>query len=235
MNDAIKLFSKNAKYLKGIGKDFTKSNYNSIKFMLKSMGRILYFLRFFTLNKWQRYRAERNILMLRRMTRTLRGLSQITPSNISSIGSALSNVLSGINKVDLDQVDSVTNLFRAFNRINKSENIINKFTESVKEFTSTCKTLIDAMGYNTDAINNMDTSGFNIPFFGRNRNNNSSEGTPKMSPSSQPRDVVITNLDELAKAIAEKINGTLSVDMPDTQVQLLINGTGGNEWTITKY
>ena len=45
----------------------------------------------------------------------------------------------------------------------------------------------------------------------------------------------ITNVDEVAKAIAEKINGTLSVDMPDAQVQLLINGTGGNEWTISRY
>jgi hypothetical protein len=43
------------------------------------------------------------------------------------------------------------------------------------------------------------------------------------------------NIDELAKTIAEKINGSLSIDVPDTQVQLLINGTGGNEWTITKY
>ena len=42
-------------------------------------------------------------------------------------------------------------------------------------------------------------------------------------------------LTESGKTIAEKINGALYVDMPDTQVQLLINGTGGNEWTITRY
>jgi hypothetical protein len=42
-------------------------------------------------------------------------------------------------------------------------------------------------------------------------------------------------VDELAKTIADKINGALSVDVADTQIQLLINGTGGNEWTITKY
>ena len=39
----------------------------------------------------------------------------------------------------------------------------------------------------------------------------------------------------LNKDIADKINGALSVDVADTQIQLLINGTGGNEWTITKY
>ena len=38
-----------------------------------------------------------------------------------------------------------------------------------------------------------------------------------------------------AKTIAEKINGALSIEVPDSQVQLLINGTGGNEWTITRY
>ena len=42
-------------------------------------------------------------------------------------------------------------------------------------------------------------------------------------------------MEEIAKNIAEKINGTLSVDIPDTQVQLLINGTGGNEWIISRY
>ena len=49
------------------------------------------------------------------------------------------------------------------------------------------------------------------------------------------RGIHISNVDELARKLAERINGVLSVDVPDTQVQLLINGTGGNEWTITRY
>ena len=40
---------------------------------------------------------------------------------------------------------------------------------------------------------------------------------------------------EVAKTIAEKINGAISVDIPDTQIQLLINGSGGNEWIISRY
>jgi hypothetical protein len=122
-------------------------------------------------------------------------------------------------------------MIKAFNGINKSENIINKFAESVKEFTTTCKNLMDAMNYNTDAINNMDTSGMNgsiinnenniIEVGGNNTNNNGG--------------VHITNVDEIARTIAEKINGVLSLDVPDTQVQLLINGTGGNEWVISRY
>ena len=55
------------------------------------------------------------------------------------------------------------------------------------------------------------------------------------SNASQTNGIRITNVDEVARAIAEKINGALSVDVPDAQIQLLINGTGGNEWTISRY
>ena len=34
----------------------------------------------------------------------------------------------------MDKIQAVTNMFNAFNGINKSEKAINKFTESVKEF-----------------------------------------------------------------------------------------------------
>ena len=135
-------------------------------------------------------------------------------------------------------VDAVTNMFNAFNNINKSENIINKFAESVKEFTSTCKELMEAMNYNTDAINN--------------NSNNSSETNTSLSDNvtenisgvnevttyndeNKNKGIRIANVDEIARTIAEKINGALSIDVPDTQVQLLINGSGGNEWTITRY
>jgi hypothetical protein len=99
---------------------------------------------------------------------------------------------------------------------------------------------MDAMSNNTNAINNMDTSGSkksgsifdNIKervgnFIGGDSNDNNT--------TIQTNSVRIANVDELAKTIADKINGALSVDVADTQIQLLINGTGGNEWTITKY
>ena len=99
---------------------------------------------------------------------------------------------------------------------------------------------MDAMGNNTNAINNMGTSGNkksgsffdNVKervsnFIGGDSNDNNT--------TIQTNSVRIANVDELAKTIADKINGALSVDVADTQIQLLINGTGGNEWTITKY
>jgi hypothetical protein len=156
---------------------------------------------------------------------------------MSSIGDALTHALSGVNTVDMDQVVAVTNMFNAFNGINKSENIINKFTESVKEFTETCEKLMDAMGSNTDAINRTSNSRSSGTFFGGIKNkiydlfdfNGSNSGG-----DTNQGGIHITNVDEIAETIAQKINGALSVDVSDTQVNLLINGEGGNEWTIRK-
>jgi hypothetical protein len=100
------------------------------------------------------------------------------------------------------------------------------------------------MSQNTDALNNADANSNkrkksslfgrlkdkmdDFIGFGSNDNNNN-------YTNPQSEGVRIVNVDEIAKTIAEKINGVISVDMPDTQVQLTINGTGGNEWTITRY
>ena len=231
INLAIQMFVNNAKYLKNI--EFTKGNYDSIKLGVKSMKKIMNFLKNNTLNPIQIISAKNKISMLNTLSFTMKALSSINPSNMTSIGNALSDTLNGINTIDMDQIESVTNMFNAFNKISKSENVINKFTESIKEFTTACKNLMDAMGYNTDAINNMNTnvdggSSTSIirenTIIERDSNNN----------ASQNNGIRITNVDEMARAIAEKINGSLSVDVPDSQIQLLINGTGGNEWTITK-
>jgi type III secretion system FlhB-like substrate exporter len=236
MNNAIKSFSENIEYLKVI--DLKTNNVASIDIALKSMKRILKFLKIHSLTPVQNKKAKRSISILKDVASTMSSLSNINSSNMTSIGSAISNALSGVNAVDMDQVEAVTNMFNAFNKISKSENVINKFTESVKEFTETCKDLMNAMGNNTDAINNIDMSG--------NRNSGSIFSNIKDnvydfvsgesdSNASQTNGIRITNVDEVARAIAEKINGALSVDVPDAQIQLLINGTGGNEWTISRY
>ena len=231
INKTIRQFVDTSVYLKHGIMTFTQNDDNNIKLIIKSMKQIFEFLKNDTLNNRQIRKARKNISIITNFTTALSSLSNINQSSVSSIGEAISNALSGVNTVDLGQVQAVTNMFNAFNGINKSENIINKFAESVKEFTTTCKNLMDAMNYNTDAINNIDTSGMNghiinnenniIEVGGNNTNNNGG--------------VHITNVDEIARTIAEKINGVLSVDVPDTQVQLLINGTGGNEWTISRY
>ena len=234
INNAVKMFLKNAELLNNSTQNFTDKNFNNVTLIVQSMGVIINFLKETSLNPIQRKRAEKNILLLDRITSVISNIANINSSNISSIGNTLSNTLDGVNAVDLGKVQAVTNMFNAFNGINKSENVINKFTESVKEFTTTCKNLMDAMNYNTDAINNMDNTGINDLSVNENRENNIIEiGTNNTTPKTNS--VCISNVDEIARTIAEKINGVLSVDMPDTQVQLLINGTGGNEWTISRY
>ena len=140
----------------------------------------------------------------------------------------------GVDKVDISKVHAVTNMFNAFNGINKSENIINKFTESVKDFTETCKNLMDAMSDNTNAINNIENIGSNSSTTKEIKETNIIEKSSN-GDDNKTGGIRISNVDEIAKTIAEKINGALSLDIPDTQIQLLINGTGGNEWIITRY
>ena len=167
------------------------------------------------------------------MVSTMSDISNLNSTTISDVSNAMSNTLNEVNTVDISKVKSVTNMLNAFNGINKSKNVIDKFTESVKEFTSSCKNLMDAMKENTDAINNIDDNNMGSSIVSEVRENNIiGQSNDIMSVNSSVR---IANVDEIAKNIAEKINGVLSVDVPDTQVQLLINGYGGNEWTITRY
>lgn len=239
MNDAIRLFTENVSYLKGGIQGFTRSEYNSVNFAVKSMKQILKFLKRNSLNNAQKKQAQENMAILKDVAFVMSNISKINPLNISHVGDAMTNALSGVRSIDISQVEAVTNMFNAFNGINKSESIINKFTESVKEFTETCKDLMDAMGNNTDAINNMDTFGNRASGYIFDNTNEKStnfvKGDSNNNTNTQTNGIRIANVDEIARTIAEKINGVLSVDMPDTQVQLLINGSGGNEWIITRY
>ena len=238
MNNIIKRFILSAQDLKTV--DFDVKGYSSVNRAINSMRQIMKFLKRDTLNIVQRKIAKKNIGILNTMSNIMSKLSKVDTSGISSIGGSLSDALSGVNAVDLGQVIAVTNMFKAFSKISKSENIINKFTESVKEFTETCKELMDAMGNNTDAINNMDVDrnkqhGFIFDTINERANSVSADNSNVSNTNTQMGGIRITNVDEMAKAIAEKINGSLSVDVSDTQVQLLINGTGGNEWIISRY
>jgi hypothetical protein len=236
MNECVMLFLTTARAVERNTKNFTESNFKSVILSIVAMKEMLSFLKFYSMSRSQRRRAKRNLRMLNLMALTMKGLSTVNTSNISSVGDALSNALDGVNSVDLSQVTAVTEMFNAFNNINKSENIINKFTESVNKFTEACKNLMDAMGNNTNAINNIDLNGGETSTDNSTQTTNSGTTINKSSSNNgNNKGVRIANVDELAETIAKKINGALSVDMPDTQIQLLINGQGGNEWTITKY
>ena len=237
MNDCVWLFTYAAKSVQEIY--FKKENFTSIMLAIGAMKRIMKFLKRDTLGPIQRRRARKNIAILSHMAGALSTLSSVKPSNISSIGDALSTTLGEVNAIDIGQVEAVTNMFNAFNGINQSENIINKFAESVKEFTTVCQNLMNAMGLNTDAINNMESPNkldiTSVNTAQNNMNDLYGTGLNENVTNNQTDGIRIANVDEIAKTIADKINGALSIDIPDTQVQLLINGSGGNEWTISRY
>ena len=246
MNFCIKSFVDSANYLKTNLENFTIENFKSVIYSVKSMRRIMRFLKHGGVSFLEKRKVDNNLNILTRSAFAMSQLSKVNPFNMHVVGDALSTIFDDVKKIDISQMEAVTNMFNAFNGINKSENIINKFTESVKEFTSTCGKLINAMSNNTNAINNFDTGNSsndyndgsllsrikeNVANYLESKRNNTSTPTYINNNSS----VRIENVDELAKTIAEKINGSLSVDIPDTQVQLLINGIGGNEWTISRY
>ena len=240
MNECVQLFTENSEYVKSAADGFTADKYLRVKLLVKSMRSIIKFLKRDSMNALQRIRANRNLFLLGRMSNVMSRISSINPTNISSLGGALSDALVGVNSVDIKRVEAVENMFNAFNKINQSENVIDKFADSVKEFTTVCKDLMHAMDHNTDAITNMETNSSNKK--GGSLWNNIKEkvsgftGIDTTPISEEPvSGVRIANVDELAKTIAEKINGSMYMDIPDTQVHLYINGTGGNEWIITKY
>ena len=241
MNAATKLFADNAKYVKKGISGFSKRDIFKSQYAVTSMKKILTFLKTGTLRSIDRKRAEKNIKLLKDMSSALSRISNINKSNLSDVGDALSVALGGVNSVDMDQVKVVTDMFKAFNDINKSENILNKFAETVKEFTETCKELMEAMENNTDAIVGIETTPKNeenssISLFDNIKSKmNGLIGLEPKEEINQPKGVFIANVDELAKSIANRINGALSIDIPDTQVQLTINGSDGNEWIISRY
>ena len=184
------------------------------------------------------YKAKKYNKMIKQFKRTFKYFEKIGNVPVvaaKSVVDSMTNVINGVNTVNIDKVEAVTTMFNTFSKINKTKNIIDKFTESVKEFTSACEELMLAMGDNTDAINNIDKFGTNSPVINNSNENYIEMGYNNNVPSQQGNGIRITNVEELARTIAENINGALYVDVPDTQVQLLINGTGGNEWVISKY
>ena len=242
-NSIIKSFAKNIKHLKNGIEGYSKEHHNRTLIALKSLKEILKTLDKDSLNNKQISTARKNISLLARMASTLLNISKINPLDISVIGNSLTNALNGVHSVDISQVKAVTDMFNAFKGINKSENIINKFAESVKEFTEACKELTEAMNNNIDTINSDSSSDEDGSIFDKLKNkvknfigagsdNNNIDGSVQQTDINGIR---IINVDEIANTIAAKINGAISVDIPDTQVQLTINGSGGNEWIISKY
>ena len=158
INSAISSFSAAALELKTATEGYSSTNVTNVDNILEAMTKINKFLKISYLNPFERLRARRTASLLKLMSSAMLDISSVNSTNIETVGSALSHALEGVNAINMEEVEAVTNMFTAFNGINQSDNIINKFTESVKEFTSVCKDLMSSMDQNTDALNNMDTN-----------------------------------------------------------------------------
>ena len=237
MNKTVVLFINTANYIKNNLKHFTDDDYKSVKTSIRAIDNIL------DLFKGRRRKKTSTFISVEDIQKRVKSfveisnaaieLSKANTSNLESIGNTLSNTFNDIDKINMKNVYAVTDMFNAFNGINKSENIINKFTKVINEFTTACNNLMVAMGNNTDAINNIDYTGGSTTINEIRENNIIESGYA--DNTNNKNGIRISNVDEIARTIAEKINGSLSVDVSDAQVQLFINGMGGNEWTISRY
>ena len=150
----------------------------------------------------------------------------------SAISEPFDKIINRVNRLELKKADALTNMFNSFSKI-REKNIFSNFKDSVDEFTKACIQLVEAINGNTDALNNDDLTSQD------NNSNNSNTSTPTTN-TNKGTDVRITNLDELAQMLAQKIAATRvgqggSPSGGIATVDLRINGQGGNQWVIKKY
>lgn len=145
-------------------------------------------------------------------------------------GKTLSNgseFIRTIEKVDMDKVTALTDMFDAFSSIGSWRmNIFGGFDKRVKQFTEACIELVRAINGNTEAINSSEEE---VTV----KNENGEEQKVKRKDAELlPKQMKILNVDELAMAIADQMN-SLNVDC-DANVNLQINNENGNEWRISR-
>lgn len=140
--------------------------------------------------------------------------------------SRLNSFVGRVNTIEMDKVSSLTDLFKSFASIGKGGNIFSKFDKRVQQFTEACIELVNAINGNTDAINNSEEEVVVKNEFGEE------ETVKRKDAEFMPKQMTILNINELADAIAEKMN-EMNVDC-DANINLQINNESGNEWRITR-
>ena len=150
----------------------------------------------------------------------------------SAISEPFDKIINRVNRLELSKADALTNMFNSFSKI-REKNIFSNFKDSVDEFTKACIQLVEAINGNTDALNNDDLTS-------QDNNSNNSNTSTTTTNTNKGTDVRITNLDELAQMLAQKIAATRvgnggGVSGGIATVDLRINGQGGSQWVIKKY
>jgi gas vesicle protein len=142
--------------------------------------------------------------------------------------SSTSRLIGRLNTVDVEKALALTEMFRSFASIGKSGNLFGGFDRRVRQFTEACINLVNAINGNTDAINGRDDEITVRNEYG------GGDGTVSRNTAEPPapRQMVISNVEDLAAAIADHMN-TLNVDC-DANINLQINNESGNEWRISR-
>ena len=153
------------------------------------------------------------------------GLRSLIDINYKVIPKPFTTIIDKVNRLDIEKATTLTDMFKSFSKI-KEKNIFSSFEDTVEEFTQACIKLVDAINGNTDALNSDNST-----------NDSSNTTTNNQSSSSNENrgtSVRITNIDELAQMIAQKIGGVRSGTNGMSIVDLRINGQGGDQWVIRK-
>lgn len=131
-----------------------------------------------------------------------------------------------VNTLDITKAKNLTDMFKSFASIGKVGGLFNSFDKRVQQFTKACIELINAINGNTDALNNGDET------VSVKDENGQEIQVSRKDAELMPKQMTITNIDELAQAIADQLN-SLNVDC-DANVNLQINNESGNEWRISR-
>lgn len=161
-----------------------------------------------------------------KLFKTLKSLQNIEQDKIVD---PFKNVVDEVNRVELDKAEALTDMFKSFASL-KEKSIFSSFDDTVKKFTEACIKLVDAINGNTDALNgegdggdNSDNTGNNTSYTDTSSSNNQKKGTS----------VRISNIDELAQAIARRVGGgSGSSHNGYSQVEIRLDGKSGQRFDV---
>lgn len=161
-----------------------------------------------------------------RLFKSLESLQKVWDGK--KVNTSFETIVDKVNSLEIDKASALTDMFKSFANMS-NKNIFSSFKDSVDMFTNMCIKLVDAINGNTNALENQDNDSSST--------NDSSSGSTSTTTSSNNKqkstNVNITNIDDLAQAIAQRI-GSGRVSGGVATVDLRINGQGGDSWTIRR-
>lgn len=123
-----------------------------------------------------------------------------------------------VNSVDIEKASVMIELFKSFTKI-KENKPFDKFTSAVKDFSESCSDLIDALNNFSENYSTTETE----------------SGEQAVEKASAVKgSVKVTNMDDLAKAIAEAIQSLpVNIENHMSDIRLVVNNETGRRVILT--